>query len=158
MFAWLCVHEWCVYVRTQAGSGSPTMAAAIQDFQRSESDRLNEVKGHLEIALLEKHFLRKSPRKLAHTNIHQQSTLLDTALFEQVYTLGIALQICSVVGCIDQMFVGSLSVHVGEKLFKLVSLSHKPPCLPQRDFLYPESPSSVPREKPLNCAMVKQSL
>lgn len=79
MFAWLCVHEWCVYVRTQAGSGSPTMAAAIQDFQRSESDRLNEVKGHLEIALLEKHFLRKSPRKLAHTNIHQQSTLLDTS-------------------------------------------------------------------------------
>ncbi|CDQ84089.1 unnamed protein product [Oncorhynchus mykiss] len=33
------------------------MAAAFQDFQRSESDRLNEVKGHLEIALLEKHFL-----------------------------------------------------------------------------------------------------
>ena len=46
-------------VRAQAGSGSPTMAAAIQDFQRSESDRLNEVKGHLEIALLEKHFLRE---------------------------------------------------------------------------------------------------
>ncbi|KAK1906666.1 GRAM domain containing protein 4 [Dissostichus eleginoides] len=45
-------------LRDPAGSGSPTMAAAIQDFQRSESDRLNEVKGHLEIALLEKHFLR----------------------------------------------------------------------------------------------------
>ncbi|XP_010785643.1 GRAM domain-containing protein 4-like [Notothenia coriiceps] len=44
-------------LRDPAGSGSPTMAAAIQDFQRSESDRLNEVKGHLEIALLEKHFL-----------------------------------------------------------------------------------------------------
>lgn len=43
----------------QAGSGSPTMAANNQDFQRSESDRLNEVKGHLEIALLEKHFLRE---------------------------------------------------------------------------------------------------
>lgn len=39
------------------------MAAAIQDFQRSESERLNEVKGHLEIALLEKHFLRE----YAHT-------------------------------------------------------------------------------------------
>lgn len=35
------------------------MAAAIQDYQRSEQDRLNEVKGHLEIALLEKHFLRE---------------------------------------------------------------------------------------------------
>lgn len=35
------------------------MAANNQDFQRSESDRLNEVKGHLEIALLEKHFLRE---------------------------------------------------------------------------------------------------
>ena len=38
------------------------MAAAIQDFQRSESERLSEVKGHLEIALLEKHFLRKYTR------------------------------------------------------------------------------------------------
>ncbi|CAB1440355.1 unnamed protein product [Pleuronectes platessa] len=46
-------------LRDPAGSGSPTMAAAIQEFQRSESDRLNEVKGHLEIALLEKHFLRE---------------------------------------------------------------------------------------------------
>lgn len=41
-----------------------TMAAAIQDFQRTESDRLNEVKGHLEIALLEKHFLQEELRKL----------------------------------------------------------------------------------------------
>lgn len=50
--------------RDPAGSGSPTMAAAIQDFQRSESERLNEVKGHLEIALLEKHFLQEELRKL----------------------------------------------------------------------------------------------
>ncbi|XP_051802276.1 GRAM domain-containing protein 4 isoform X1 [Acanthochromis polyacanthus] len=55
---------------TLAGSGSPTMAAAIQDFQRSESDRLNEVKGHLEIALLEKHFLQEELRKLREeTNV-----------------------------------------------------------------------------------------
>ncbi|XP_040001279.1 GRAM domain-containing protein 4 isoform X3 [Xiphias gladius] len=51
-------------LRDPAGSGSPTMAAAIQEFQRSESDRLNEVKGHLEIALLEKHFLQEELRKL----------------------------------------------------------------------------------------------
>uniref|UniRef100_A0AAX7U9P1 GRAM domain-containing protein n=1 Tax=Astatotilapia calliptera TaxID=8154 RepID=A0AAX7U9P1_ASTCA len=51
-------------LREPAGSGSPTMAAAIQDFQRSESERLNEVKGHLEIALLEKHFLQEELRKL----------------------------------------------------------------------------------------------
>ena len=43
----------------QAGQGALSMAAALQDFQRTESDRLNEVKGHLEIALLEKHFLRE---------------------------------------------------------------------------------------------------
>uniref|UniRef100_A0A3Q1I0N8 GRAM domain-containing protein n=1 Tax=Anabas testudineus TaxID=64144 RepID=A0A3Q1I0N8_ANATE len=56
--------------RDPAGSGSPTMAAAIQDFQRSESDRLNEVKGHLEIALLEKHFLQEELRKLREeTNV-----------------------------------------------------------------------------------------
>uniref|UniRef100_A0A8C7Z6W0 GRAM domain containing 4a n=1 Tax=Oryzias sinensis TaxID=183150 RepID=A0A8C7Z6W0_9TELE len=36
------------------------------DFQRSESERLSEVKGHLEIALLEKHFLRD----LAHIVIY----------------------------------------------------------------------------------------
>uniref|UniRef100_UPI0037E96247 GRAM domain-containing protein 4 isoform X2 n=1 Tax=Semicossyphus pulcher TaxID=241346 RepID=UPI0037E96247 len=53
-----------------AGSGSPTMATAIQDFQRSEADRLNEVKGHLEIALLEKHFLQEELRKLREeTNV-----------------------------------------------------------------------------------------
>uniref|UniRef100_A0A3Q3A5B6 GRAM domain containing 4a n=1 Tax=Kryptolebias marmoratus TaxID=37003 RepID=A0A3Q3A5B6_KRYMA len=51
-------------LRDPAGSGSPTMAAAIQDFQRSESERLSEVKGHLEIALLEKHFLQEELRKL----------------------------------------------------------------------------------------------
>ncbi|XP_059181546.1 GRAM domain-containing protein 4 isoform X2 [Centropristis striata] len=57
-------------LRDPAGSGSPTMAAAIQDFQRSESERLNEVKGHLEIALLEKHFLQEELRKLREeTNV-----------------------------------------------------------------------------------------
>uniref|UniRef100_A0A8C5I3X2 GRAM domain-containing protein n=1 Tax=Gouania willdenowi TaxID=441366 RepID=A0A8C5I3X2_GOUWI len=57
-------------VREPAGSGSPIMAAALQDFQRSESDRLNEVKGHLEIALLEKHFLQEELRKLREeTNV-----------------------------------------------------------------------------------------
>ncbi|KAG7497608.1 hypothetical protein JOB18_040772 [Solea senegalensis] len=57
-------------LRDPAGSGSPTMAAAIQEFQRSESDRLNEVKGHLEIALLEKHFLQEELRKLREeTNV-----------------------------------------------------------------------------------------
>ncbi|XP_071358070.1 GRAM domain-containing protein 4 isoform X1 [Trachinotus anak] len=54
--------------RDPAGSGSPTMAAAIQEFQRSESDRLNEVKGHLEIALLEKHFLRNCKSTLCGTS------------------------------------------------------------------------------------------
>ncbi|KAL4624919.1 GRAM domain-containing protein 4-like [Arapaima gigas] len=53
-----------------AGSGALSMAAAIQDFQRSESERLSEVKGHLEIALLEKHFLQEELRKLREeTNI-----------------------------------------------------------------------------------------
>ncbi|XP_077400142.1 GRAM domain-containing protein 4 isoform X1 [Vanacampus margaritifer] len=57
-------------LRDPAGSGSPIMAAAIQDFQRSESERLNEVKGHLEIALLEKHFLQEELRKLREeTNV-----------------------------------------------------------------------------------------
>ncbi|KAG8517972.1 GRAM domain-containing protein 4 [Galemys pyrenaicus] len=46
--------SWC-----RAGPGSLVMAAGIQDFTRTESDRLNEIKGHLEIALLEKHFLRE---------------------------------------------------------------------------------------------------
>ncbi|XP_064139429.1 GRAM domain-containing protein 4 isoform X4 [Loxodonta africana] len=40
------------------------MAAGVQDFNRTESDRLNEIKGHLEIALLEKHFLQEELRKL----------------------------------------------------------------------------------------------
>ncbi|KAJ8261829.1 hypothetical protein GJAV_G00158920 [Gymnothorax javanicus] len=56
-------------LREPAGPGTLSMAA-IQDFQRSETDRLNEVKGHLEIALLEKHFLQEELRKLREeTNI-----------------------------------------------------------------------------------------
>ncbi|KAM8884485.1 GRAM domain-containing protein 4 isoform 1-T1 [Synchiropus picturatus] len=64
--------------RDPAGSGSPTMAAAMQDFQRSESERLNEVKGHLEIALLEKHFLQEELRKLREeTNVDSLRQELD---------------------------------------------------------------------------------
>ena len=55
----LRLYERALLLCVQAGSGALNMAAAFQDFQRSESDRLNEVKGHLEIALLEKHFLRE---------------------------------------------------------------------------------------------------
>uniref|UniRef100_A0A8C1TMU6 GRAM domain containing 4a n=1 Tax=Cyprinus carpio TaxID=7962 RepID=A0A8C1TMU6_CYPCA len=43
--------------------------SVMQDL-RSESERLNEVKGHLEIALLEKHFLQEELRKLREeTNV-----------------------------------------------------------------------------------------
>nr|XP_046188170.1 GRAM domain-containing protein 4-like [Oncorhynchus gorbuscha]XP_046188171.1 GRAM domain-containing protein 4-like [Oncorhynchus gorbuscha]XP_046188172.1 GRAM domain-containing protein 4-like [Oncorhynchus gorbuscha] len=54
-----------------AGPGTLTMpAAAIHDYQRAETDRLNDLKGHLEIALLEKHFLQEELRKLREeTNI-----------------------------------------------------------------------------------------
>ncbi|XP_055963069.1 GRAM domain-containing protein 4 isoform X1 [Sorex fumeus] len=50
--------------RDPAGPGTLTMATGVQDFHRTESDRLNELKGHLEIALLEKHFLQEELRKL----------------------------------------------------------------------------------------------
>uniref|UniRef100_A0A4W5KNE9 GRAM domain containing 4 n=1 Tax=Hucho hucho TaxID=62062 RepID=A0A4W5KNE9_9TELE len=54
-----------------AGPGTLTMAAVtIQDYQRAETDRLNDLKGHLEIALLEKHFLQEELRKLREeTNV-----------------------------------------------------------------------------------------
>uniref|UniRef100_A0A8C6WZP6 GRAM domain containing 4a n=1 Tax=Neogobius melanostomus TaxID=47308 RepID=A0A8C6WZP6_9GOBI len=65
-------------LRDPAGSGSPNMAATIHDFQRAESDRLNEVKGHLEIALLEKHFLQEELRKLRdETNLDSIRQELD---------------------------------------------------------------------------------
>ncbi|XP_036721844.1 GRAM domain-containing protein 4 isoform X6 [Balaenoptera musculus] len=48
----------------EAGPGTLIMAAGVQDFNRTEFDRLNEIKGHLEIALLEKHFLQEELRKL----------------------------------------------------------------------------------------------
>ncbi|KAM6212736.1 GRAM domain-containing protein 4 [Sarcoramphus papa] len=51
-------------LRDPAGPGTIVMASGIQDFNRTESDRLNEIKGHLEIALLEKHFLQEELRKL----------------------------------------------------------------------------------------------
>ncbi|NXG17648.1 GRAM4 protein, partial [Grallaria varia] len=36
-------------LRDPAGPGTTVMASGAQDFNRTESDRLNEVKGHLEI-------------------------------------------------------------------------------------------------------------
>lgn len=62
-----CFYGWAIYIFaaclfhisvsvfvSQAGPGS--FSAALQDDSRTD---LNEVKGHLEIALLEKHFLRE---------------------------------------------------------------------------------------------------
>uniref|UniRef100_A0A672NJ81 GRAM domain-containing protein n=1 Tax=Sinocyclocheilus grahami TaxID=75366 RepID=A0A672NJ81_SINGR len=55
--------------RDPAGSGTMS-AAPIQDYKMSDADRLNEVKGHLEITLLEKHFLQEELRKLREeTNV-----------------------------------------------------------------------------------------
>ncbi|XP_053319327.1 GRAM domain-containing protein 4 isoform X2 [Spea bombifrons] len=52
-------------LKDPAGSGTIVMASGVvSEFNRTESDRLNEVKGHLEIALLEKHFLQEELRKL----------------------------------------------------------------------------------------------
>ncbi|XP_075064959.1 GRAM domain-containing protein 4 isoform X2 [Mixophyes fleayi] len=57
-------------LKDPAGSGTIIMASGISEFSRTETDRLNEVKGHLEIALLEKHFLQEELRKLREeTNI-----------------------------------------------------------------------------------------
>nr|XP_054363732.1 GRAM domain-containing protein 4 [Mirounga angustirostris] len=54
-------------LRDPAGPGTLIMAAGVQDFNRTEFDRLNEIKGHLEIALLEKHFLREYPWLRVHS-------------------------------------------------------------------------------------------
>ncbi|XP_032895642.1 GRAM domain-containing protein 4 isoform X2 [Amblyraja radiata] len=51
-------------LKDSTATGSSIMALGIQDFNRTESERLNEIKGHLEIALLEKHFLQEELRKL----------------------------------------------------------------------------------------------
>ncbi|OCT87315.1 hypothetical protein XELAEV_18021013mg [Xenopus laevis] len=57
-------------LKDPAGSGTIIMASGVAEYNRTESDRLNEVKGHLEIALLEKHFLQEELRKLREeTNI-----------------------------------------------------------------------------------------
>ncbi|XP_028343076.1 GRAM domain-containing protein 4-like, partial [Physeter macrocephalus] len=61
-----------------AGPGTLIMAAGVQDFNRTEFDRLNEIKGHLEIALLEKHFLQEELRKLREeTNAEMLRQELD---------------------------------------------------------------------------------
>ncbi|XP_067860995.1 GRAM domain-containing protein 4 isoform X2 [Heptranchias perlo] len=51
-------------LKDPAGPGVSIMTSGVQDFNRTESERLNEIKGHLEIALLEKHFLQEELRKL----------------------------------------------------------------------------------------------
>ncbi|KAM9312536.1 GRAM domain-containing protein 4 [Gastrophryne carolinensis] len=57
-------------LKDPAGSGTLIMASGVSEFNRTEADKLNEIKGHLEIALLEKHFLQEELRKLREeTNI-----------------------------------------------------------------------------------------
>ncbi|XP_072452673.1 GRAM domain-containing protein 4 isoform X6 [Notamacropus eugenii] len=55
-------------LRDPAGPGTLIMAAGVQDYNRTEFDRLNEIKGHLEIALLEKHFLQELRKLREETN------------------------------------------------------------------------------------------
>ncbi|KAG7320285.1 hypothetical protein KOW79_016138 [Hemibagrus wyckioides] len=63
-------------LRESVGSGTLNMAG-VQDL-RSDSERLNEVKGHLEIALLEKHFLQEELRKLREeTNVEMLKQELE---------------------------------------------------------------------------------
>ncbi|XP_078199909.1 GRAM domain-containing protein 4 isoform X3 [Callithrix jacchus] len=65
-------------LRDPAGPGTLIMATGVQDFNRTEYDRLNEIKGHLEIALLEKHFLQEELRKLREeTNAEMLRQELD---------------------------------------------------------------------------------
>ncbi|XP_066866541.1 GRAM domain-containing protein 4 isoform X1 [Kogia breviceps] len=65
-------------LKDPAGPGTLIMAAGVQDFNRTEFDRLNEIKGHLEIALLEKHFLQEELRKLREeTNAEMLRQELD---------------------------------------------------------------------------------
>uniref|UniRef100_A0A8D0TWU6 GRAM domain-containing protein 4 n=1 Tax=Sus scrofa TaxID=9823 RepID=A0A8D0TWU6_PIG len=65
-------------LRDPAGPGTLVMASGVQDFNRTEFDRLNEIKGHLEIALLEKHFLQEELRKLREeTNAEMLRQELD---------------------------------------------------------------------------------
>uniref|UniRef100_A0A8C4QSB1 Uncharacterized protein n=1 Tax=Eptatretus burgeri TaxID=7764 RepID=A0A8C4QSB1_EPTBU len=51
-------------LRDSACVGTPTLLGPVPDAMRTESDKLNEVKGHLELALLEKHFLQEELRRL----------------------------------------------------------------------------------------------
>ncbi|XP_066543307.1 GRAM domain-containing protein 4 isoform X2 [Amia ocellicauda] len=70
-------------LRDPAGQGA--MASAIQEFQRTESDRLNEIKGHLEIALLEKHFLQEELRKLREeTNVETLKQELEKERLKRI--------------------------------------------------------------------------
>ncbi|KAM4039509.1 GRAM domain-containing protein 4 isoform 1-T1 [Anomaloglossus baeobatrachus] len=57
-------------LKDPATSVTIIMASGIPEYNRTDTDRLNEVKGHLEIALLEKHFLQEELRKLREeTNV-----------------------------------------------------------------------------------------
>ncbi|KAB0396616.1 hypothetical protein E2I00_020145, partial [Balaenoptera physalus] len=72
--------------KVQAGPGTLIMAAGVQDFNRTEFDRLNEIKGHLEIALLEKHFLQRGAKPVT-SFVKNLSALSD---WYSVYTSAIA--------------------------------------------------------------------
>ncbi|XP_018408021.1 PREDICTED: GRAM domain-containing protein 4 [Nanorana parkeri] len=72
-------------LKDPAGSGTIIMASGVSEFNRTEIDRLNEIKGHLEIALLEKHFLQEELRKLREeTNVEMLKQELEKERLKRI--------------------------------------------------------------------------
>uniref|UniRef100_A0A671TPS4 GRAM domain containing 4 n=1 Tax=Sparus aurata TaxID=8175 RepID=A0A671TPS4_SPAAU len=143
-----------------AGSGSPTMAAAIQDFQRSESDRLNEVKGHLEIALLEKHFLQEELRKLREeTNVDSLRQELERERSKRIDLEQKMNEVLKTRGCIHTHLFS-----VADKQQKEVWSSRLQKWLYERfgvyieDFRFQPEESTVEAEEPLSAKRLTENM
>uniref|UniRef100_A0A671TPU2 GRAM domain containing 4 n=1 Tax=Sparus aurata TaxID=8175 RepID=A0A671TPU2_SPAAU len=147
-------------LRDPAGSGSPTMAAAIQDFQRSESDRLNEVKGHLEIALLEKHFLQEELRKLREeTNVDSLRQELERERSKRIDLEQKMNEVLKTRGCIHTHLFS-----VADKQQKEVWSSRLQKWLYERfgvyieDFRFQPEESTVEAEEPLSAKRLTENM
>uniref|UniRef100_A0A673G2K0 GRAM domain-containing protein 4-like n=1 Tax=Sinocyclocheilus rhinocerous TaxID=307959 RepID=A0A673G2K0_9TELE len=142
--------------RDPAGSGTMS-AAPIQDYKMSDADRLNEVKGHLEITLLEKHFLQEELRKLREeTNVETLKQELEKEKskrvdLEQKMNEILRSRFCSVCELIGDKQKETLSSRLWKWLYERFGVY-------MEDFRFKPEENTVETEEPLSAKRLTENM
>uniref|UniRef100_A0A671PN12 GRAM domain-containing protein 4-like n=1 Tax=Sinocyclocheilus anshuiensis TaxID=1608454 RepID=A0A671PN12_9TELE len=142
--------------RDPAGPGTMS-AAPIQDYKMSDADRLNEVKGHLEITLLEKHFLQEELRKLREeTNVETLKQELEKEKskrvdLEQKMNEILRSRFCSVCELIGDKQKETLSSRLWKWLYERFGVY-------MEEFRFKPEENTVETEEPLSAKRLTENM